>query len=321
MVNIIDCTIRDGGHLNKWCFPNELVIDSYNAAKETGVPFFEIGYRNSKNIKGLGAFGYCDDIFIDALIPDRSKTKLLVMIDVGKVELSDFKPASQSPFWGVRVACYPNDLEQAFMLAEGLLALGYHVFLNPMVTYTLGQNHYTLIKNWKSLDKIEALYVADSFGSFTNKNVQEILNNFRFMGVKKLGFHAHNNLQLAVSTTLTAISSGVSFVDATIYGMGRGAGNAPIEILTALLSDKNKFVSIPYLNTIRDWYIENSQDWGAKPQFVMSGIKRVHPNYAEELNSKASFLEMNAIMDRGLPLTYNPNAVPKALEILNYERI
>jgi len=129
-VKLIDCTIRDGGHLNKWHFEPKKVQESYEAANMAKVDFFEIGYRMPKTMEGLGEFGYCDDTYIMNLMRGYwGDTKLLVMIDTGKANIDDFGPAAASPFYGVRVAAYPDELELALKQCEKLLELGYHVFL------------------------------------------------------------------------------------------------------------------------------------------------------------------------------------------------
>lgn len=311
-MKIIDCTIRDGGHLNKWQFDAFKVRASYVAATEANIDFFEIGYRMPKTMEGLGIFGYCDDEVISGVLNGvMGNTKLLVMIDTGKVDMADFKPASESPFWGVRVAAYPGELELAMKQCDQLLELGYHVFLNPMVTSRLTKHHVELIQEWPNLPKVEAVYIADSFGAFLPGDAWELVRRLHQFGLTSLGFHAHNNLQLAVANTLEAAEAGVNFVDATIYGMGRGAGNAPIEIISAFFPG---YQEMPYISLIQKWYSE-TPTWGAQPEFVISGIAGVHPYYTEYLKKLGLLEGAFKILDPvKLPISYNEAELVKAIE-------
>jgi 4-hydroxy 2-oxovalerate aldolase len=292
-----------------------MVVDSYNAAIDAGVPFFEVGYRNPSHVKGLGAFGYCDDTFIKELLP-KSNTKLLVMVDTNKYEPGLFAPASESPFWGVRVACHPHEIPGGLAIVDELLTLGYHVFFNPMVTETVTGSQWESISKWKNLYEIEAVYIADSFGSLFPVSVERLIKRVQSFGIPKIGFHAHNNLQFGVANAYVAIQQNCQFIDGTIAGMGRGAGNAPIEILSTLMDSKP---SIGYYKVIDEWF-RKDMDWGAFPEYIMSGYYAVHPNFAPELHEKASYEEIEKAMPR-LPKNYNPNAVSKALEQLEYERL
>lgn len=316
-MKIVDCTIRDGGHLNKWHFEPKKVQESYEAANLAGVDYFEIGYRMPKTMEGLGEFGYCDDTYITNLMRGYwGDTKLLVMIDTGKANMDDFGPAAASPFWGVRVAAYPPELELALKQCEHLLSLGYHVTLNPMVSIRLTNAHVKMIAEWPRLKDVECVYIADSFGSFGPGYVTDFYGDLRAAGIPKLGFHAHNNMQLAVANTLEAVNVGYDFIDGTIYGMGRGAGNAPIEILTSFLPEKR---AVPYLNLIKKWY-SGEKNWGSDPAHVIGGAHGVHPYYTEKLEKEiGDFGIIEKILDKhssDLPISYNEKAI---LEIIAKE--
>lgn len=314
-MRVIDCTFRDGGHLNKWHFQPELVRQAYLAANAARIDYFEIGYRNPSSMEGLGWFGYCDDTFLNTLLKDDlDYTKLLVMIDTGKANMDDFKPARESPVWGVRVAAYPHELITAMKQCDHLLGLGYHVFLNPMVTCKLTKQHLELIQNWENLSAIEAVYIADSFGSFLPGDTSGIIETFKVFGIESIGFHAHDNLKMAVSNTLEALEAGVSHIDATIYGMGRGAGNAPIEIIASILQGS---ACIPYLSLIQDWNKNNYLDgiiWGTTPELSLTGMYGVHPYYGEDFAETVPLATMAKVFKNGLPIQYSKEAMTVAVE-------
>jgi 4-hydroxy 2-oxovalerate aldolase len=290
-VKIIDCSIRDGGHLNKWNFSSPLVKSSYEAAKQAGASAFEMGYRYPSSMGGLGIFGYCEDSQIRDIIGEslEGRCALAVMMDTGKTETNQFKDRKDSPFSIVRVAAYPHELEKALIQVEEIKAKGYTVFLNPMVTSALSKKHYKILEEWKSKNIIEAIYLADSFGSFVGTDVINLLENYNNIGYNNTGFHAHNNLQMAVSNTLTAIEGGASWVDATIFGIGRGAGNAPIEIVMGLLNRRGHAFNISaYLQLISSSYKElySSLDWSLSSYTTLGGLNNVHPYYMDEMKTR-----------------------------------
>ena len=276
-MKLIDCTLRDGGFLTDWHFAPFQVYAMLQAAVDAGVEYFEMGYRNGM---GKGSFYDCQDPFIGYLTHNINKknTKLLVMADAGKSSLRMFIPAQYSAFAGVRVAFYPHELDKALRLAEGLMDLGYEVFMNPMITSKLTEEHWRKIRNWESLSRIKAIYIADSFGSFLPGDVRNLVARVLSLGVDA-GFHGHNNLQMAVANSYLAYQCGANYIDGTVRGMGRGAGNAPIEIMTGLLPG---YDTIPYCNYI-DSYMPSKDEWGAFPKYVVGGLNNLHPYYMDDL--------------------------------------
>lgn len=237
MLKIVDCTIRDGGHLNGWNFFDTEVQASYDAALKSGADYFEIGYRFSNIETDWGKFAKCADEDLFKTLKFEDACKLMVMINAGKSDISDFKPCKPelTPIKAVRVAAYPYELDLAFNYCETLKKLGYEVFLNLMVISKFSDEEYQKLENWSGKTCIDALYFADSFGGFVPDDIVFYFNKLKSMGFEKIGFHSHNNLQLAFANSLKAIELGAYVVDASIYGMGRGAGNLPIEILIGYL--------------------------------------------------------------------------------------
>ena len=154
-MKIIDCSIRDGGHINKWNFDEDLVKASYFAASKAQVDYFEIGYKNDPKIVGLGKFGYCDEEYISSLFKSLTDCKLLCMIDAGKYTdyyIPDCKK-TLTPFSGIRVAAYPYEAEKAIKLIENLSNKGYEVFLQLMASSEWSKKDVDIIKNWKNKNK------------------------------------------------------------------------------------------------------------------------------------------------------------------------
>ena len=158
-MKIIDCSIRDGGHINKWHFDEDLVKASYFAASKAQVDYFEIGYKNDPNVEGLGKFGYCDEKYIKSLFKSLTDCKLLCMIDAGKYTgyyIPDCKK-TLTPFFGIRVAAYPYEAEKAIKLIESLHSKGYEVFLQLMASSEWSKKEIDIIKKWKNKNILKAI--------------------------------------------------------------------------------------------------------------------------------------------------------------------
>lgn len=294
-MKIIDCSIRDGGHINKWHFDEDLVKASYFAALKAQVDYFEIGYKNDPSVLGLGKFGYCDEDYISSLFKPSIDCKLLCMIDAGKYTgyyIPDCKK-SLTPFSGIRIAAYPYEAKIAIDLIENLYSKGYEVFLQLMASSEWSKKDIDIIKNWKNKNILKAIYFADSFGSYIPSDISNYFKKLKSIGFKDIGFHSHNNLQMAFANSLQAIDDGVKYVDASIYGLGRGAGNLPIEILISYLQTKgnSKYNVVPYLDVINRFYekLKSEIKWGYSLNTLLSGARNIHPYYVDELVNYDSY--------------------------------
>lgn len=294
-MKIIDCTIRDGGHLNNWDFDDEAVKAAYYAALKSGVDFFEIGYRFPFSHPGLGNYGYCKDEFLFSLIEANEKCKLLVMVNANTsdaVEFTDCDP-KLTPVSGVRVAAYPYEYERALKLIEQLHGKGYLVYLNLMAASEVTDEQYEILKNWKNKHMIGSIYFADSFGAFTPSDIPFFVNKLKELGFENIGFHSHNNLQMAFANSLKSIEMGANFIDASIYGMGRGAGNLPIEIFLGYLEKEGytQYNTLPYLEVIDRYFysIYKKIEWGYSIQALIGGLANVHPYYIDNLFDRNTY--------------------------------
>ena len=182
MTKLLDCTIRDGGHLIGWNFSEDCVKASYHAAVEAGVDYFEVGYRFQNPKPEWGNFAICDDDFLLKLFPSTDACALSLMINAGECELNKFRECRSelTPVKLVRVATYPDKLPLAFQLCEGLKQKGYKVFLNLMAISEYEENHYNQIKNWNNKNVLDSICFADSFGSFLPSDITKYKEKLQY---------------------------------------------------------------------------------------------------------------------------------------------
>ncbi|MFC1646296.1 aldolase catalytic domain-containing protein [Candidatus Omnitrophota bacterium] len=292
-VKILDCTVRDGGHLNNWQFDKKLVREIYRSVSKAGIDYFEIGYRSSTrdfdSIK-YGPWKFSELKTIEEVCSNIQGSKISLMVDFGKIELRDIEPKSKSLVSLIRLAARKSDVDDALLMLSKIKEKGYEVSLQAM-----GFSSYSDSERQKFAKKIKKykpdyLYVADSYGSIFPDQIREIFEPLlELKPIMKIGFHAHNSLQMAFANSIEAIKCGVDIVDGSIFGMGRGAGNLPTEIIIAYLQEKmpDKFNVIPVLNCIEKNFISMKKDidWGYQLTYLLSGLFKCHPSYAKKIIS------------------------------------
>lgn len=329
-VKILDCTIRDGGHLNEWRFEPEVVRAAYFAAQRAGVDYFEVGYRYPRTERNLGEFAHCTDAWLkEVLPPGQGSPAVTVMLDAGRCHTGDFLPCGhpESRVQAVRVAAYPYELERAFGLLQSLLDLGYEVFLNLMASSELGETELIQLRDFGMKTRVSALCFADSFGSFRPEHVREQVERLNPLGYPRLGFHPHNNLQLAFANSLTAVECGVEVIDASILGMGRGAGNLPVELWVGHLewSGERQLNAAPYLNVIDRHFnrLREEVAWGYSLAGLMSGLSNLHPYYVngmveEGLYTTDEMWNALSVIKAECPISYSAERLKQVMDKRGY---
>lgn len=287
---ILDCTIRDGGLVNNWDFSVEFVRDLYNSLNEAGVEYMEIGYKNSpKLLQGgnSGPWRFLNDDFLKEVIPQKGKTKLSALVDIGRVDENDILPRSESLLDLIRVACYIKDIDKALDLVEQFHAKGYETTINIMALSHVMEHELTDALKKMSNSPVDIVYVVDSYGSLDSGKVVYLVNKFKqHLPNKMLGVHAHNNMQLAFANTLAAAGEGVTFLDSSVYGMGRAAGNCNTELLVGYLKNPN-YELRPILDVIARRLIplREQVEWGYNIPYMITGHLNEHPRVAMALRS------------------------------------
>lgn len=284
---ILDCSIRDGGYLNNWNFDKKMVKDICRNVSKTGVDIIEIGYRNLP--KGnMGIWYSVTEELVDYLFKDISGIKAALMIDCAKSSgLSDIPDSRNSLVKMYRVACHKDKVIEAIRLSEGIKEKGYIVSIQLMGIGGYTAKDFSSTANHISKSGIDYVYFADSYGSLFPQDIKRYTEQLKAAN-KKIGFHAHNSLELAFANTLEAINNGVSIVDGTIFGIGRGAGNLPLEVLIIYLErtlNNRKYNSLPILDIIDRYFtdLKSKLNWGYSLPYMLSGILEVHPDYAKHL--------------------------------------
>lgn len=289
-IKIVDATIRDGGLVNDFRFTDEFIKDLYTTNVAAGVDYMEFGYKASKDIFDENEFGpwkFCEEEDIRRIVGDNdTDLKIAVMADVGRCNYKrDILPRSESVIDLVRIATYINTIPAALQMVEYCKDLGYETTLNIMAISNAKESEIEEALELIAKSNVDVLYIVDSYGSMYMEQVEDLADRYLAMteaNNKFVGIHAHNNQQLAFANTISALTRGVSYLDSTISGMGRGAGNCATEQLLGFLKNP-KYDIIPVLKFLEKHIVplkESGVVWGYNIPYLLTGQMNRHPRSA-----------------------------------------
>lgn len=275
-IKILDCTIRDGGYYNNWDFTDEMTNIYFESFNHLPVEYLEIGYRNPLMKSYFGKYFYCPSIVLER-VKLLSKKKLVIILNEKDIKIEKVEELLK-PCVGiitlVRLAIDPQNLSRALLLVEKVKSMGFEVGFNVMYM-SKWRNQTVFLKDIKQVNGlVDYFYMVDSYGGVFPSDVKEIFNLVREQTNVAVGFHGHNNIEMALINTLTAIECGASIIDSTITGMGRGAGNLKTELLlTALNSKYGIEVDFNALAEVTAAFsqLQKDYEWGTNLPYMVSG--------------------------------------------------
>lgn len=320
-ISVLDCTLRDGGYCNRWNFGRESVSEIIGALSDAGVEIVECGFVTDRVRFDENNTKFPSVDSITEFLPKRHQNTMYVaMINYGEYDISDIPECREGSVNGLRIAFHKKNAEGGLEMCRQAKLKGYRVFVQAMVTTTYSDGEFLdLIKKVNGLEPY-SFYIVDSFGNITGRELMRYFflcdNNLKD-GIR-IGFHSHNNLQLAYSNArmLSEMQTDRNLIiDSTIYGMGRGAGNLNTELFLEYLngSQGRKYDTVPLLKVMDDiinnFYLANP--WGYSLPNYLSAINNAHPNYAGFLADKNSLnvdamSEIFRMMDSGRKLEFDP---------------
>ena len=289
-IKVVDCTLRDGGLVNNFAFSDEFVKDLYRTNIKAGVDYMEFGYKASKEIFSPDNFGkwkFCNEKDIRAIVGDnKTDMKIAVMADVGRTDFKkDILPKKDSVIDMIRVATYINTIPAAIEMIEDAHKKGYETTVNIMAVSKVHDADLDAGLELLAQSSVDVIYLVDSFGAFYPEQIERLTK--KYMDVAKkynklIGIHAHNNQQLAFANTIESLSRGASFLDATVSGMGRGAGNCYMELLLSFLRNP-KYNKMAIMNFVEKQMVKLKDEgavWGYDIPYLLTGILNAHPSSA-----------------------------------------
>ena len=302
-LKVLDCTVRDGGLINNHRFSDEFVRAVYEACVAAGIDYMEVGYKNSAKQfpkEKYGTWRHCDEADLNRVFGDhdavKTGLKLTAMADAGKSNWKEqIVPCSESVLGMIRVAFYAHQVSEAVQMIHHMHSLGYETSANLMAVSNITEAEIDTVLEAIAETPANVMVIVDSFGHLYREQVDILYHKYAaaLQGLgKEIGLHAHNNLQLAFANTIEAIIMGSNRVDATMGGLGRGAGNCPMELLLGFLRNP-KFKLRPIIELLQHhiFPLRKDLEWGALVPYNITGQLNLHPKAAME------FLESEARED------------------------
>lgn len=308
-VRVLDCTLRDGGYCNQWKFGYENTKKIINGLVVANIDIIECGFLTQEVAHEKDVTKFTSLEQVATVIPKEREGKIfVVMINYGEYDINDLPEYDGTSVDGIRVAFHKKDRVEALELCELIKKKGYKVFVQAMVSLSYHDDEFLDMIHRVNEFQPYAFYIVDSFGMMKGKELTRL-----FLMIEHnldaniwIGFHSHNNMQLAYSNAQTLVSVKTNrnlIIDSSVYGMGRGAGNLNTEIFVDFLNENinSNYQLKPLLSIIdeilNDFYQRNY--WGYSLSNYLSAVHNAHPNYASYLDDKKTLTvtDMNAIFD------------------------
>lgn len=294
-IRLLDCTLRDGGYITNWVFGRDNILKIVNGLTDSGLDYVEIGYLN-KDVDDQSKSLFQTIKKASEVLPQkRGNTIYLAMADVDQFLPENLEPYQAGYIDGIRVVFYKHQIEKAMTMCKAVAEAGYKLFVQPMVTVDYSKQEYAdLIDRIKELNPY-AVSIVDSFG-YMNKT--ELLSYFQLLDMNLaknvlVGFHSHNNMQMALlnaESLFTHKTDRNIIIDASLYGMGRGAGNLNTELILNYYNQnvEKRFKMNLIFELISEivYPIYKEKKWGYSPYYFLTAMYKCHPNYASYLLSE-----------------------------------
>ncbi len=297
-IKVLDCTLRDGGYVNNWNFGKLNIIDILNHLLNAQVDIVECGFLSQKKETSDDKSIYRNICDLDKLVcSDNFNSEMVVMVNYGEYDIDDLPQYNNGVVKGIRLAFHKKDFHNALKQCKEIKEKGYDVFVQPMVTLTYTEEEIKELVELTNEILPKVLYIVDSFGTMTKSELLRLYDSVDSKLDKDIaiGFHSHNNMQLSFSNAQLLMELDTDreiYIDSSVYGMGRGAGNLCTELITKYLNDNYScsYDLIPILEIIDDHLMNIflTSPWGYSVPYYIASINNCHPNYASYLLDKQS---------------------------------
>ncbi len=330
-IKLLDCTLRDGGFINDWNFGRDEIINIFERAVSAGTDIIEVGFMDERQAADPDRTMFPDTLCVNETFRSLSPggSMIVGMIDYGTCSIDRIIPAAGSVMDGIRVIFKKKDRFAALDFCGKLKQLGYEVFVQPVsITGYSDEEMTDLIKRVNELHPY-AMSMVDTYGLLHEGG---LLHYYELMDSNlrtdiSIGYHAHNNFQLGYSNCIALIESNQKkpeserrtlVMDGSSFGMGKGAGNTPIELLAMYLNkhyggtyDINQMLETIDVS-IMEIYLK--LPWGYSLKYYLAASNDCHPKYVQHLMQKRclSIKSINEILDdidRDKKLAYDPDHI------------
>ena len=296
-IQLLDCTLRDGGFVNDWEFGYSSIRSIVSRLDNAGIEIIEVGFIDSRREYDINRSIFPDTMSIDKTLKGLSirQAMLIGMVDYGTCPVESIGPCSESVLEGIRVIFKKKDVDNALDFCSKIKEKGYKVSINPV-----SLTSYKDIEILQLLDRINALEpfavsIVDTYGLMLRDEINHYVDlvDKNLAPDITLGYHSHNNQQMAYANCCTLLyrrNKHNIILDATLFGMGKSAGNANIELIASYINkvhdgeyNTEQLLDCIYTDIMR---IHKKLPWGYNLHYYISAINDCHPDYVDYLLEK-----------------------------------
>lgn len=326
-INLLDCTLRDGGYVNDWEFGQDNLISIFERLVSSGIDLIEVGFLDARrefdiNRSIMPDTGSVKKIYGNV---DKKTAMIVGMIDYGTCPVDNIQPCEESYIDGIRVIFKKHLMHEAILFCKEIKKLGYHVFTQAVSITSYSDDEIMELIGLVNELRPYAVSMVDTYGLLHQDNLlhyYELLDRHLVPEVG-IGYHSHNNFQLAYANCIEMLkrsSKRMMLIDGSLYGMGKSAGNAPIELLAMHLNEKyekhydvNQMIEAIDGNIMK---IHQKTPWGYNLFYYLAASNKCHPDYIQYLMNKhtLSIKSINEILERidsGKKLLYSQDHIEK----------
>jgi len=294
-IKILDCTLRDGGYVNDWSFGKKNIKKIIRRLIDSNVDAIEIGFFEDAEYNENRTFFSCLEDISSLSIGSSRKTKIVGMTRLNKLNIDHLKENDGKTLDLIRVTFHIDEIEEAITYCQQIQGKGYDVSVQPVGTTSYTDEELLRLIGYVNELEPYAFSIVDTLGVMTKKDIYRFLHliDHNLKSGIGIGFHSHNNLQLSLSNAQEIIEFNLDrevIIDASIHGMGRGAGNLHTELLAQLINSKGdkRYDLIPLVEIIDNYimFAKSEYEWGYSIPYYLAAIKKCHPNYASFLMNK-----------------------------------
>lgn len=291
-IDLLDCTLRDGGIVINFDYGIERMQKIKKILEDSGVEFIECGYIDEKKGSPEGRTCFDNEVSIEKTLLSSGKkpgVTYVAMIDYGTFDVKKLQPRSEKGVDGIRIAFHKENWEDSIEWGKIILSKGYDLYIQPMVSMRYTDEEYRNLIHVCNTELVGAkgFYVVDSFGQMDNMTMLhklEIADQYVDPSMV-VGFHAHNNRQMAYSNAMAFVAFNAKhnlMLDASIMGMGKGAGNLCTELIEGTLINEGKYYNSNVIyEAISEYFAEQQKKtpWGYSLDYYLSSLYSCTPSY------------------------------------------
>lgn len=306
-LRLLDCTLRDGGYLNDWEFGHNTMVNVFERLVSAGVDVIEIGFLDARRPFDINRSIMPDTASVGRIYGNLEKGNSMVvgMIDYGTCPIENLQPCGETFLDGIRVIFKQHVMRDAITFCKQVKALGYQVFVQAVSITTYRDEELAELAGLVNELHPFAMSMVDTYGLLHQENLYhifEVLDQTLLPDIC-LGYHAHNNFQMGYANGIEMINAQAHrpmLVDGTLYGMGKSAGNTPLELLAMYLNEnRGKSYDISQIleaieTSIIPWY--EKTPWGYNLFYYIAASNQCHPNYVSYLLNKHT-LSVRSVSD------------------------